>query len=133
MGGKNTATKEKTMFKTLDMMKKSDQKGFTLIELLIVIAIIAILAAIAIPQYAQYRQKAVAANVVSQLTTCATELSALFANNPATVTRVCDGLTTQTLTMDPLTGLISGMTTPVTPTGGGSAACTYTNNVFQCQ
>jgi len=68
----------------------------------------------------------VAANVVSQLTTCATELSALFANNPATVTRVCDGLTTQTLTMDPLTGLISGMTTPVTPTGGGSAACTYT-------
>ena len=91
------------MFKALDMMKKSDQKGFTLIELLIVIAIIAILAAIAIPQYAQYRQKAVASNAVSQLTICASELTATFANDGVTVNRPCDG-TNASMTLAPATG-----------------------------
>ena len=119
------------MFKTLDMMKKRDQRGFTLIELLIVIAIIAILAAIAIPQYAQYRQKATAANAVSAVTICATELSALYANDPTVLTKTCDGTDVST-NLDAATGAVSLSAATVNLADGSNATCSITNNVTTC-
>lgn len=112
------------MFKTLDMMKKKDQRGFTLIELLIVIAIIAILAAIAIPQYSQYRQKAVAASGVSAINVCASELSAQYANsgvNPSPF--ACPGTTASTITLDSATGILT-LDSPTVTVASGVATCT---------
>jgi type IV pilus assembly protein PilA len=118
------------MFKTLDMMKKKDQRGFTLIELLIVIAIIAILAAIAIPQYSQYRQKAVASNAVSGLTICASELVATYANDGNSAdTLNCNGTNVQ-LTLDNNGNIVYGG--GAVNVANGTATCTYVNQSFTC-
>ncbi len=119
------------MFKTLDMMKKKDQRGFTLIELLIVIAIIAILAAIAIPQYSQYRQKAVASNATSGLTICASELVATYANDGNTNDVLkCAGTDVQ-LALDANGNIVyAGGQVNV---ANGTATCAYANNSFSCQ
>ena len=126
-GGNNIATNENTMFKTLDMMKKRDQRGFTLIELLIVIAIIAILAAIAIPQYAQYRLKAAQGAAQSQLSVCATEAAAIYANAGTNAVFACNvGSTAANVTLNSTDGSIA-----ITPlnysVSGQNVTCQITN------
>ena len=133
IGGENIETKEKTMFKTLDMMKKGDQKGFTLIELLIVIAIIAILAAIAIPQYSQYRLNAAKSTAVSQLGICASEASAIFANNGSNAQLPCTvGSTAGWVQVNSTDGNITTDGGTYTVSGMPVSTCAVTNNVINC-
>ena len=119
------------MFKTLDMMKKRDQRGFTLIELLIVIAIIAILAAIAIPQYAQYRQKAAASNVQAALSTCASEANAAYADNGNLAFTCNVGAATTMLTVSVTDGTLTGVAGSYT-INNLSVTCTFTNQQILC-
>lgn len=69
------------MLRTIQKMKRGDERGFTLIELLIVVAIIGILAAIAIPQFSKYRAKSYNASSVSDAKNLKTDMEAYYAEH----------------------------------------------------
>lgn len=61
----------------------TNRKGFTLIELLIVVVIIGILAAVAIPKFAATKDKAMLANIKSDLANIRTAEEAYFSDHMA--------------------------------------------------
>ena len=64
----------------------TSRRGFTLIELLIVVVIIGILAAIAIPKFANTKDRAVLAQMKSDLRNLATAEEAFFYDSAAYTT-----------------------------------------------
>ena len=102
------------------MRSAGSRRGFTLIELLIVVVVIGILAAIGIPKFAATKEKAMLAQMKSDLRNLATAQEAYSADNS---TYYNGPVPAPVLTYSPSSGVTITIT-DVVP-GGWAATATY--------
>jgi prepilin-type N-terminal cleavage/methylation domain-containing protein len=107
---------------------KTREQGFTLIELLIVVVIIGILAAIAIPKFSLTKEKAVLAQMKSDLRNLATSQEAYTADN---LTYYNGPLPSPTMTYAPSQGVTITLSN-VTTTGWGAVATALPKTTWTC-
>jgi prepilin-type N-terminal cleavage/methylation domain-containing protein len=106
---------------------RAAQKGFTLIELLIVVVIIGVLAAIAIPKFVNTKERAMVANMKSDLRNMVTAQEGYFSTN---FTYYNGPVPSATLTFQPSEGVALALS--AVTTSGWAATATHAATARVC-